>query len=57
MLRLLDFYRVCGAYRTRAIPMQSRVRLGVFSKNPEKQPDAKELMAVIDIVEIMKLFD
>jgi len=37
--------------------MQSRVRLGVFSKNPEKQPDAKELMAVIDIVEIMKLFD
>jgi len=35
--------QVRNLHRSGDIPAQSHVRLGVFSENPQKQPDAKVL--------------
>ena len=37
------FDQVRNPNRSGDIPTQSHVRLGVFSENPRKQPDAEEL--------------
>ena len=52
-----DFYRVCRACRTREIPAQSHVRLGVFfSENPQTLADAKELSKIDTIINIMYIY-
>jgi len=38
-----NFDQVHNPYRSGDIPVQSHVCLGIFFKNPQKQPDAKVL--------------